>query len=145
MMDAKNSSKKFVLDASVLIKWFADNEEYQIQANELKEDYKSSTVTLLTPALVSWEMGNFLGRIYPEEEAIQSFNIFKNYNITSLMLSLEGTSLAFMIMKKCSGVSFYDASYHALAMQYEATFLTDDRKYYENAKKLGNIMLLKDY
>ncbi len=144
-MDAKNSFKKFVVDASVIIKWFAEDEEDKAQADKLKEDYKNARATLLAPALVAWEMGNFLGRVYSEPEAVRSFNIFKNYGITQLMLTLEGTALAFQIMKKCPGVSFYDASYHALAMQYEATFLTDDRKYYDKANKFGHIMLLKDY
>lgn len=144
-MAAKTSCKKFVIDASIVIKWFADDEEDGDSAKQLNEDFQNAKVTLLAPALVAWELGNFFGRVFTESAAIQSFNIFKNYGVTQLMLSLEGTAMAFQIMKKCPGVSFYDASYHALAIQHEAVFLTADKKYFDKAKKLGQVMLLKAY
>ena len=40
--------------------------------------------------------------------------------------------------------SFYDASYHALAIINNCDFITADRKHYEKTKELGNIRLLAD-
>lgn len=47
-------------------------------------------------------------------------------------------------MKKYPRVSFYDASYHALAIAYDGLFVTADRKYYEMTRKEGNVTLLED-
>mgnify|MGYP001212112675 CR=1 FL=1 len=38
--------------------------------------------------------------------------------------------------------TIYDASYHALALIYDLTFVTFDERYYRKAKALGNIQLL---
>ena len=48
------------------------------------------------------------------------------------------------LVKKYPKVSFYDASYHALAKAYEGTFITADKKYYEATKKEGNIKLFSE-
>jgi len=48
-------------------------------------------------------------------------------------------------MKKYTKISFYDAAYHALALNTGGTFITADKKYYEKTKSEGNIMLLKNY
>jgi len=41
-------------------------------------------------------------------------------------------------MKNLS-VSFYDASYHALAKKIGGVFITADNRYYDKAKVVGNI------
>jgi predicted nucleic acid-binding protein len=144
-MAAKTCSDKYIPDASVLIKWFVHEEEDAKQAAALEKDAKSSTVTLIIPALTSWELCNYLGRKFDALKASSLFGLFKNYKLPERFLTLKETSLAFHLMQKHHSVSFYEASYHALAISENATFLTCDKKYYEKTKRLGHIKLLKDY
>ena len=46
-------------------------------------------------------------------------------------------------MDKYPGISFYDASYHALAKAYGIPYITADKKYYQMTEKEGNIKLLQ--
>lgn len=138
-------SSEYIVDASCLIKWVGLEAENLEQAEMLRLNYKKGQVNITVPAMAFWELGNYLGRELDEKSAASVFNNIKNYQFTQTLVTLEVAALTFHLMKKCPGTSFYDASYHALAIQNEATFLTADKKYYDKAKKLGHIQLLKDY
>ncbi|MDZ4217204.1 MAG: type II toxin-antitoxin system VapC family toxin, partial [Candidatus Gracilibacteria bacterium] len=51
---------------------------------------------------------------------------------------------AFKIIKTYP-VSFYDASYHALALVTKGTFVTLDEKYYQKTKGLKHVIPLGEY
>ncbi len=142
-MDAKSGD--YIVDASVLIKWAGKEAEDLKQAEALRVDYKNEDAKLTILALTFWEIGSYLSREFDAKTGTSVFNHFQNYRFMQAMLTLEQASLAMDIVKKHPGVSFYDASYHALALNKGKIFLTADKKYYEKTKKLGHIMLLKDY
>lgn len=142
-MAAKNGS--YVVDASCLIKWIGLEMEEKEQAEKLRAAYSKREVAITVPALTFWEIGNMLGRKFDPKTASDIFNHFQNYGFRQALLTLEMASLCHWIMKKYPGTSFYDASYHALAIQRESIFITSDKKYYEKTKGLGSILLLKDY
>jgi predicted nucleic acid-binding protein len=139
------SNGTYIVDASVLIKWAGKEAEDLNQSEALRIDYKNGVSEIIVLALTLWELGNYLGREFDEKTASSVFNHFQNYGFRQALLSLEISHSAFEIMRKCPGVTFYDASYHALALNKGGTFLTADKKYYEKTKNLGNTMLLKDY
>lgn len=143
-MDA-NNGKKYVLDSSILIKWLGEEAEDFEQAMQVRADYAAENIGVLIPALVFWELGNYLGRKYDDKTATSTFQSYQNYRFRPHLLSLATSNMAFKIMQKCPQASFYDASYHALAMQNQAVFLTSDKKYYDKTRKLGHIQLLKNY
>jgi predicted nucleic acid-binding protein len=134
-----------IADSSVLIKWCVKEEEDREQVIKMQRDFIDDKFNILVPLLVDWEINNFLGRNFTPEIASSKYSNFKMLQLTGAMLTPELSHLAFEIVKKFPGVSFYDASYHALALNHPGLFLTADKKYYDKAKKLGNIMLLKDY
>ncbi|MFA6024050.1 MAG: type II toxin-antitoxin system VapC family toxin [Candidatus Gracilibacteria bacterium] len=144
-MKQEKICSKYVADASVLIKWFGKEIEDLEQAQKFEEDFKKRHIEILLPAFAFWEVSSHLGRKYSVSEATHLFSAFSLYRFKQLFLTLGSNFLAFKIMKKYPKVSFYDASYHSLAMEYGAIFLTADLKYYNQAKSFGNIMLLKDY
>jgi predicted nucleic acid-binding protein len=47
-------------------------------------------------------------------------------------------------MKDCK-VTFYDAVYHAVALDKNATLITADVAYYRRASQLGNIIMLENF
>ncbi|QQR54330.1 type II toxin-antitoxin system VapC family toxin [Candidatus Peregrinibacteria bacterium] len=140
-----DDTKKLILDTSVLLKWLINEPEDLEQANHLRALFLKGEVDIKILALTVWEVNNQLGRIYDPNAAAGLFSHFQMYKIPQAILKTSDCLMAFHIMKKCPGVSFYDASYHAVALQESAGFLTADKKYYDKAKKLGHILLLKDY
>ena len=39
----------------------------------------------------------------------------------------------------------FDTLYHAVALEHDATLITADGKYYQKAKSLGSMMLLRSF
>lgn len=66
-------------------------------------------------------------------------------NMDEHYLNLSCFVQALEIVKKCQGVAFCDAFYHALAISLGATFITADAKYFKKAKNFKGIMMLEDY
>ena len=144
-MQIADTKPLLVPDTSVMLKWCVKEKEDRRQVKKMQGDFLERNINIIVPALLGWELNNYLGRSYPAELALAKYSYFKTFRLTeSLLLNLEVSGLAFRIMKK-AGVTFYDASYHALALLLKGTFLTADKKYYEKAKGFGNIKLLRDY
>lgn len=144
-MKIEGTRGKFILDTSVILKWLISEPEDREQANSLRTHFLKEEIDVKILALSVWEINNKLGRIFDLGAAARLFSHFQIYKLPQAVLKTSDCLMAFHIMKKCPGVSFYDASYHAVALQENAKFLTADKKYYEKAKKMGGIMLLKDY
>lgn len=140
-----DDTEKIILDTSVLLKWLISEPEDREQANALRSLFLDGEVDIKILALTVWEINNQLGRIFEADGAARLFSHFQMYKLPQMLLKTSDCLTAFHIMKKCPGVSFYDASYHAVALQENAKFLTADKKYYDKAKKFGHIQLLKDY
>lgn len=144
-MQTDNLKQLFIPDSSVMIKWCVKEEEDRDQIIRMQKDFLEKKITLLVPLLLEWELNNYLGRNFKPKIATEKYSYYKMLELTGYMTSVELSHLSFEIMGKCPGVTFYDASYHALALSRQGIFLTADKKYYEKAKKMGGIMLLKDY
>ena len=61
--------KKLVPDASVILKWVLpkDKEPYFEEAEAILGSFHNGLIDLLTPTLWIYEVGNLLGRKYPDE------------------------------------------------------------------------------
>ncbi len=143
MKEEENS--KYIVDTSVIIKWLVLEEKDLSFALGLLNDFINRKIHISIPIFVHWEINNFLGRNLDLERAIGKYSYFKLLELSEQYLSLSATSKAFEIMKKFHKVSFYDASYHAMAIEKGMIFITADKKYYEKTKDLGSIMFLADY
>jgi predicted nucleic acid-binding protein len=136
----------YVIDSNVFIKWIYEEVERRAQTLNVINDIASRRISVLVPALCSFEISNFLGRNFNSEEASALFSWYRSLKISEAMVSEELASLAFKIVKKNRAkISFYDASYHALAIQNKAIFVTDDLKYYKQAASFGHIIKLENY
>lgn len=135
----------YIIDASVILKWFLEEGKFQTEALALQYDFFDKKITLEIPHYALAEILNTLGRSLSQEKALAVFRMILTYRITEHHITLEIASLAIELMKKFAGISFYDAGYHALALEQGATFITADEKYFRRTHKEGRIMLLKDY
>ncbi|MEK7523416.1 MAG: type II toxin-antitoxin system VapC family toxin [Patescibacteria group bacterium] len=141
---AENKSL-FVVDASVLLKWYLKEENDQEPALQLQTDYHYDKISLAIPHYAWSEVLNTLGRKKSFDEVLAYFSRYLAFEIQEYSITLEIAAVAIELMEKFPNITFYDAGYHALALQEGGTFVTADEKYFQKTKKHGGIMLLKDY
>ncbi len=105
----------YVIDASVVIKWFSE-EEYTDKAIEIRNEFFKGTCELAAPDLILYEVSNAL-RFNPNfnEEAFK-------YKTT-----------------------IYDAFYAALANEIGFEFVTADIKLFKKIKDLGFVRHISEF
>lgn len=134
----------YIVDTSVIVKWLFQDEVDSVSAIEVKRDYLNKDIQLAIPNLAFFEVLNVVS-LKSKNLATQFFSQLLLFEIDEYHLNLSLVSKAVEIVEKYSGVSFYDAIYHALALKLGGTFLTADEKYFHKVKNLRNIKLLKNY
>lgn len=134
----------YIIDSSVIIKWTKEEEEDREKAIELKKKFIQGEIELGLPTVAYYEIMNYFSRLYPHI-AISTFSKILTLKMTEFIVTLENMAETIYITQKFPKTAFYDATYHALAIQYDGTFITADENYYKKAKSLKHIQLLKDY
>ena len=134
-----------VPDASVILKWVfkAPGEDYAEKALFLLEQWVEGRISIIVPALWCFEVGNILG-LKSAKLAPETMALLLDYNFEEQEMTAEICRLAFSIMDDCR-VTFYDAVYHAVALNRSATFLTADKAYVNKASHFGQVMLIKEW
>jgi predicted nucleic acid-binding protein len=130
------------VDNSVILKSFLD-EEYSSDVDELIDMNLKRDVTLLAPSILIYEFLNVIARVYPSFDDVGlAYNKFRSLNLSLIepndVVLMEASGYLF----KNKNISYSDAVYHAFAKDMDATFLTADKKYYDEMKKEGNIEYL---
>jgi predicted nucleic acid-binding protein len=133
-----------VPDASVLLKWALESkdEDDRERALELKDSWLSGACQDLDPTLWVFEVGNILGikRSSTAEQLLLA--------MVDLELEERAPHTYFNAIYRLMGrykVTFYDASYHALAIHTGGTFLTADVAYVKKTSAAGHVVELKDW
>jgi len=137
--------KTVVPDASVLLKWVLppDHEQYVGQALAMRDALLGGKIKLLVPELWYYEVGNTLSRKYPGHADILLRSLL---NMELECPEPEPCWQAGVIQLVTSfHVTFYDASYHALARNRGGVFVTSDEKYIQKSSAAGHILHLKDW
>ena len=135
---------RHVVDASVILKWVL-GEEREAEWNKalgLLNGWVEGRVDLLAPDIWVYEVGNFLGRQLPGQ-ALEKMELLLNLRIPSIALTENMLRLCFHWMAE-NGVTFYDASYLAVAEQTKSILVTADEKFAEKMGHPQSIRLLKD-
>jgi predicted nucleic acid-binding protein len=138
------NKKNFVVDASVIAKWVLDEPEDREQALLMMKQFAENKVNLFVPAHFFSEVSNIIGRKSPKF-ATSFISELLTSPITECRLTIEAAAIAFDLMGRHKKISFYDAFYHALALDLGCDFITADRKYYETAKGEGGVRLLHSF
>lgn len=137
---------RVIVDTSVIIKWLSsDKEEGLDLANKLLEDALEGKIELLVPELAKYEVGNtllFSKKLSPQQGSIvltQWYTLPISFITESEELSKETYNLAHAL-----GITYYDASFIALAKQEDAILVTDNIKHQGKTKRI-KVICLKDY
>ena len=121
---------KYIIDASVAAKLFID-EDYSNKAIEIIEAYIHGHLSLSAPTLIVYELGNVFWR-HPQITAEKVYIFIKRFldlkvNLVNIYSDNE------LLEKICSiskseDVTFYDATYIAIAQKDKTKLVTADEK-----------------
>jgi predicted nucleic acid-binding protein len=134
----------YIVDASVMLKWVLKNEDEMEIALRVKNDFIFEKITLSVPTHAFYEVMNTVGLKSPDE-MLTFLSYLHLLRMEEYNLGIPLASTAQELMKKFKGVTFYDAVYHALAINLGGTFITADKKYFEKTRSAKHIKLLKNY
>jgi predicted nucleic acid-binding protein len=137
--------RKVVVDASVVVKWFIE-EEYSEQALKLLDAYKEGLLDLVAPSLLPYEVLNALkySNVFGEDELKEVAIVLESLQITTFELRSDYARRSLEIAMR-KGVTVYDASYVALAELENAAFYTADEKLLRKVKDLDFVKHIKDF
>ncbi|MBU1261585.1 type II toxin-antitoxin system VapC family toxin [bacterium] len=133
-----------VLDASVVMKWFVEEDETE-KALFLREAHIKGDFTIVAPDILLYEVANALnkGANFSEEEVHECLQDIYDImiDIVAPLPNIVHPSIRLMCERE---ISFYDAFYVALAYELGLRFITADEKLYKKVKDLPFVQLLKD-
>ncbi len=119
-----------VIDSSVMVKWLSVKGELDIlKARQILKNFQDGKVILLAPELAKYEIGNaLLNKGLSVPELFDSLSVF--YGILVKFTS-ETEALAVETYKVARewGITYYDASFVALAKQEKAVLVTANPKH----------------
>ena len=135
----------FVPDASVLLKWVLPGaEEEDIDAAlRLQKAVIDGTVELWVPSLWLYEVGNILSRRFSRDAPLM-IRALLEFGLISKEIDTQYLDSILNLVQKYK-VTFYDASYHALALISGGILITADLQYIKLAKNAGSLIPLTDY
>jgi len=139
-------SRVLVIDASVILKIAfrsAPGEQDTVKAEALLQGWLDGNYEIILPKLWTFEIGNVLGMKNPRL-ASEIMELLLDYRFSEVEISPDICRQTFDIMEKCK-TTFYDAVYHAIAILNAGVFVTADSEYYKKTRRIGKIMLLKDF
>jgi len=140
------SQSAVVVDTSVIVKWLSqDNEDYIEQADKVLKDAELDKIALIAPELAKYEVGNVLlygKKLGPKQAQIVLTQFYKlpiAFIEDTKLLSEKAYKLA-----ADANVTYYDASFMALAKQYDAILVTENLKHQGRSSTVKAIAI-KDY
>lgn len=138
--------KKLVVDSSVIIKWLnQQDEERTSQADKILEDAEKNKVILFTPELAKYEIGNAL-LIHKEvsvSDASVLFTTLFSFPIHFVSQSKKLANETYAVAQK-EKITYYDASFIAVAKQENAILITDNLKHQGKSTEI-KVISLADY
>jgi len=138
-----------VLDSCVFCKLFLEEPDHQ-QAVDLITILSEQNYQVIVPSLFQYEVLSIAGvSKFPIQQAYALIQQFQKANLELIELDqttiLKAIEICEQGHEKSGFPSFYDASYHALAISNECQFVTADKRHVAKAKNFGNVTLLKDW
>lgn len=123
-----------ILDASVVIKWFVQEEDSD-KAIVYLTSLKSSKNNVIVPALLFYELGNILiSKKVPVNMVGEIMNTLQNLSLEVQDIGLQSFRKIYQNSIEYS-LSFYDAAYITLMQKEDCEFITADQKLFGKINK----------
>lgn len=137
---------RIVVDTSVLIKWFKTRDEELLdEAHSLLAEVEARAVEVHVPALLLYEIGSILLlKTHLDSAALET--AFEN--LAALPFKVAPPIQLLLARAADLGrqfdLTFYDASFLALAVELECLCITADRRFFDRARKLRRMRHLAE-
>lgn len=132
---------QLVVDASVAIKWFFKEENWE-KADVVLEDMKQTQTTLLLPDIFYYEIGSvLLKKNESEERAAEILSLLQLLHPVIVPIETIPFTTIYQLAKHHT-LSFYDASYLALVQNSQCRLITADKKLYEKTHSIFPLIQL---
>ena len=139
--------RKYVLDASVVFKWYYKKNEVDLcKADILYNFLDSKEYLLFAPDLLIYEILNaFRLKEEIKNEIIDSI-VSELYDAIFIIETDKGILRDAFVHARTLNISFYDGIYIALSKKLDAPLITADKKLYRLGKDLPHrIIMLSDF
>jgi predicted nucleic acid-binding protein len=132
---------KIVVDTSVLVKWIKKKDEDLVnEARRLLTDVERRPLEVHVPALLLYEVGNIL--LLKTDLDVAGLNeALSNLEDLPFTVAPPATPLLKRAgrLGKELGLTFYDASFLALAVELNCLLITADRPFFERTCELPRV------
>ncbi|NOZ63969.1 MAG: type II toxin-antitoxin system VapC family toxin [Caldiserica bacterium] len=138
--------KNYILDTSVIFKWYRHQDEpYIEEALYLLEKFSTGEIRIHIPILVFYEIGNAFSlkkniKVEEKEEYLKSLYAL-GLEVYSLTPELATNTL---LLAERYKITFYDSCFISLAEILNFPFITADEKLYRKIKNIKGVQLLKE-
>lgn len=135
-----------MIDASVAFKWLVPDaaEDDVPAAKALLADHMEGRAKIIIPSLLYYEVGNILlfGRSRPPiEQAADALTDLFSIPLEIVSPALVSADVT-LRLASLRGLSYYDATYVALAEMLDCQLITADRRLAERARPTRHVRLL---
>jgi predicted nucleic acid-binding protein len=142
---ARSRSSSVVADASVIIKWFI-NEDFSKQALRLKASHVALETKIIVPTLAKYEILNALkySNKFGTNELLRIPQDLQGYQFLEILLDEKYGETAMKLASE-HGITIYDASYIAIGQLRELDVFTADEKLLDKVRELEFVRHIRDY
>jgi len=135
----------YVLDASVILKWFIEENDSE-KARAILNRYIKGDFIIVVPDFLLYEVANVLkcSGAYTEKEIIEAVTSLYDLDI-KIISSLSDVLKTMIKLTFQKGITSYDAIYLALAIELQIPFITADVRLYHKINDIKYVKLLKDF
>ncbi|SRR5579884_2586349 len=136
---------KIVIDASVVAKWFS-NEALTDKALKIRDNFDDGIISLVAPNHILYEVGNAIwkNKILDTNDCISAMHSLMNSGIELVQPDTNFVSRTMKLARQLA-ISYYDALYVQLSIDYGIPLLSVDEKLVTKAKKAANTIHLRDF
>ncbi|GAI13261.1 unnamed protein product [marine sediment metagenome] len=139
--------KKYVLDASVVFKWYYKKNETDLYSADILYNFLNShQYILIAPQLLIYEILNAF-RLKDEitSETIDLI-ISELYDIIIILEADKVLLKKAFLYSRLLNISVYDGIYIALSEKFDAPLITSDKKLYKSGENLPHkVIMLSDF
>jgi len=137
--------KVVVPDASVLLKWILPSyhEENYAKSLGIRQAAINGEVMLKAPSLWICEVGNTLSRRFPKQSK-PLMQALLEFGLDEPKFYPDWLDRCLTLSQKYK-VTFYDASYHSLALLERGVLVTADEQYVNKTRGEGAVMSLAEW
>jgi predicted nucleic acid-binding protein len=144
-MERRPPPKVIVADASVIVKWFVE-EDYTKNALKIRKDYMTGTIDIWSTQLMPFEVLNVLryNQHLGQEEVGKASRSLSKFKVALYPILDEIAELSIQDALRY-GLSVYDSSYLALSKFFDKELYTADEKMLSKVRGKERVAHLKEY